>query len=680
MQSTRSAVVSVTVAVLTLALHAQQAAVPKPTEAQQRPIFRGGTHFVRVDAYPLQNGKVVENLQAGDFEVTEDGKPQQIESFDFVRFDTFTPETTRRDPATQREGFDMAADPRNRVFVIFVDMAFSRQSGAVVDTNPLKYIEQPLANFLDRILSPVDLYGFLTSRNSTKDLVLQRRSVVTKSQIADLWRASFIDKDDSDLLFGPDTTGPDPQSNVTNAIKARARLDATYSTLESLVETLGAIRQERKSIVLVTDMLPRWTPDKSILEKRGPVLPRVGIRNGKLGTSDPNQGYVDETALSAEFQRLALMDFDRRYRDLLSEARKQNVSFYPITPGGLQAPVRPGAMRAQQQTTDDLRSLASETDGQAIVETNDLNAGMKRIADDLAAYYVLGYYTTNTKWDGGVRTIKVRLKGTGKEIRARRQYRAPTQEEINALASGAAPAGAATVGGAAASKVDLETPIQAALAVLERASAARTVAAYPAIAGRTLTIIAELPPASVEAGKWKDGADVDVIAATIGGDTVGTARAKLAAGSRSVIIPLPLAGDAWPDRVSLKLRSEGRPSADEWVKVGASGGTLVGDPIAYRSAPRMTDSPVAAFEFTRNERIRLEWPLLKSVENRQVRLLDRLGHPFAIDVPLAEDTSRGTPRLIAQLPLAALRGDYLIELTASAGGVTDRRLVAVRVR
>jgi hypothetical protein len=171
-----------------------------------------------------------------------------------------------------------------------------------------------------------------------------------------------------------------------------------------------------------------------------------------------------------------------------------------------------------------------------------------------------------------------------------------------------------------------------------------------------------------------------VIAATTGGDTVGTARATLAAGSRAVIIPLPLAGDAWPDRVSLKLRSEGRPSADEWVKVGASGGTLIGDPIAYRSAPRTADSPVAAFEFTRNERIRLEWPLLKPVENRQVRLLDRLGHPFPVDVPLAEDASRGTPRLIAQLPLAALRGDYLIELTASAGGVTDRRLVAVRVR
>jgi hypothetical protein len=45
---------------------------------------------------------------------------------------------------------------------------------------------------------------------------------------------------------------------------------------------------------------------------------------------------------------------------------------------------------------------------------------------------VLGYYTTNTKFDGGVRKLTVKLKG--KPIRARRQYRAPTEEEIAQLA------------------------------------------------------------------------------------------------------------------------------------------------------------------------------------------------------------------------------------------------------
>jgi hypothetical protein len=97
---------------------------------------------------------------------------------------------------------------------------------------------------------------------------------------------------------------------------------------------------------------------------------------------------------------------------------------------------------------DDLKLLANETDGLAVTDTNDLNAGFRRIADDLAAYYVLGYYTTNTKFDGGIRKITVKLKG--KSIRARRQYRAPTEAEIAALTqrSSAAPAsGAAAASG-----------------------------------------------------------------------------------------------------------------------------------------------------------------------------------------------------------------------------------------
>ena len=34
----------------------------------------------------------------------------------------------------------------------------------------------------------------------------------------------------------------------------------------------------------------------------------------------------------------ANLDLDPRYKELLRQARRQNVSFYPITPGGLQAP------------------------------------------------------------------------------------------------------------------------------------------------------------------------------------------------------------------------------------------------------------------------------------------------------------------------------------------------------
>jgi len=114
---------------------------------------------------------------------------------------------------------------------------------------------------------------------------------------------------------------------------------------------------------------------------------------------------------------------------------------------------------------DDLRLLAEETDGVAVQDTNDLNAGFRRIADDLAAYYVLGYYTTNTRFDGGIRQLRVRSKGSGAPIRARRQYRAPTEAEIAALSTSGSRVSGGNSGG---TKGAGPSPVEAALTALDR--------------------------------------------------------------------------------------------------------------------------------------------------------------------------------------------------------------------
>ena len=56
---------------------------------------------------------------------------------------------------------------------------------------------------------------------------------------------------------------------------------------------------------------------------------------------------------------------------------------------------------------------------------------MHRISDDLTSYYLLGYYSTNTKLDGKYRQLKVVSKQPGVDLRARRGYRAATQEEVD---------------------------------------------------------------------------------------------------------------------------------------------------------------------------------------------------------------------------------------------------------
>jgi hypothetical protein len=68
-----------------------------PRAAQQRAVFQGGAHYVRVDAYPTgKDGRIVEGLTKDGFEILEDGTAQTIESADYVTFDTRTPDTEPR--------------------------------------------------------------------------------------------------------------------------------------------------------------------------------------------------------------------------------------------------------------------------------------------------------------------------------------------------------------------------------------------------------------------------------------------------------------------------------------------------------------------------------------------------------------------------------------------------------
>jgi hypothetical protein len=61
-------------------------------------------------------------------------------------------------------------------------------------------------------------------------------------------------------------------------------------------------------------------------------------------------------------------------------------------------------------------------------------------------------------------------------------------------------------------------------------------------------------------------------------------------------------------------------------------------------------------------------------------LLGRDGNPLAVPVTLTESIDEGTPQLAVDLTLAPLApGDYVIEVTASAGAESLRTLVSFRV-
>jgi hypothetical protein len=161
-------------------------------------------------------------------------------------------------------------------------------------------------------------------------------------------------------------------------------------------------------------------------------------------TSNPQPYDSDQNRQACEKAQmeLAMTDNEHSFRDLFEDANRANVSFYPVDPRGLPAfdtdvgpapPLPPVLDRTVlEHRIETLRMLAENTDGIALVNSNDLPRQMRRLAADLSSYYLLGYASTNGKLDGSFRTIKVRVSRPGIEVRARHGYRAASAAEVAA--------------------------------------------------------------------------------------------------------------------------------------------------------------------------------------------------------------------------------------------------------
>jgi hypothetical protein len=370
--------------------------------------------------------------------------------------------------------------------------------------------------------------------------------------------------------------------------------------------------------------------------------------------------------MNAERQRLISIDFDQRFRDLLRQARQANVSFYTVRPGGLD--VNSSLMN---NGTSNLRVLADETDGIAVLASNDLRAGLGKVADDLSSHYVLGYYTNNTRWDGQPRKLTVRLKASGRQVRARREYRAPTEAEMASLRE---------TGSALAAAPAAASPEKLALSALTRISPSARLQAYGTARGSEVTVVAEIAPAEIEAGRWKQGAAVQVLLTSKGGESQ-SAAGRIEAGTRSAVVRLPIGNDAGPWQAVVKMTGDDTTDSDT-IAIERAPGSLLGTPIGYRAASAAASAfkPLAAFQFRRTERVRLEWPVLQPIETHQARLLDRTGKVLAVPVSTVPRETPGGAFLSADVNLAPLSiGEYLVEVTVSAGGKSERQLVGIRV-
>jgi len=532
----RVALVSSVLTAAVVSLAAQTPAPQKPEESQ-RPVFRTEANFVRVDVFPMRNGAPVKNLTAADFEVFEDGVRQKIDTFEFVQVRSGFVED-RREPNTIAESRDELKNPRARVFVLFLDVPHVTMHGAW-------NVREPLVRLIDRILAPDDLVGIMTPMMAASDIVFARKIDVIAGGLRDRWpwgERFTLAEDERERLYRACYPWNETQAVVAEMV-ARRRERTTLDAMQELVSWLRTQREERKAILTVSEgwrLFPRNSDltRPRVINPNGDTEPIPGpdpIGVGpdgrlRLGNHDASQP-VTKSECDRDRQYLSQIDNDRYFRDIMDEANRANASFYTVDPRGLPVfdtpigPAPPPPLQVDLQNLrrriDTLRVLADNTDGLAAVNSNDIEKGLRRMADDLTSYYLLGYYTTNTKLDGRFRRLEVRVKQPDVDVRARRGYKAATEREVTEARK------------AAAELPPVPESVSAARNALTGLARLRPSAAFRARAiavqgdAATIWVAGELgTPAAAGSAEIK----------VSGGDTTKSATATLAAGQRGFVV------------------------------------------------------------------------------------------------------------------------------------------------
>ena len=678
------------------------AALSRAQDQAARPTFRTEANYVRVDVYPTRNGMPVGDLSSADFELLEDKVPQRIEQFEHVVIRGVSPQDTRREPNTVAESRQALLDPRARVFVLFLDIGH-------VELAASRAIRTPLIEALDRLIGADDLVAVMTPDMSPRDITFARRTTTIEGFLSRYWwgerdRSNFTDPiEDLYARCFPGVPRPGEtvaaDRGVAQEMILRRREKQTLDALEDLVKFLGGVREERKAIITITDGWRLFEPNGALgrpIDGQVPQGPVIGVNpaTGTL-TARPPDALGRTGSADCERDRYALSQLDdaQQFRYLLDEANRANASFYPVDPRGLAVfdenivpaagggggpaanpTLSPAEDRARLTARNaSLRTLADATDGIAVVDSNDLSRGLRRIVDDLSSYYLLGYYSSG-KLDGRFHSISVRVKRPGVQVRARRGYLA------NVEAAAAPPAAAPAIPPAAAANARAIDNALASLATTGRELPVRLHIAAgwgPANAG-TVWTVAEIGRDALS--EWAQGGQIDAMLVDASGKTVATTRAQVTPGSTSSRIvmtsPAIVAGD-YQVQVRTKGNSASAASNDSArVTVPAAPGTS--GVLFYRRGPATANRDVATADlrFRRSDRLRVEAPSA-DVSALTARLLDRSGNAMPIPVAAAlrtdADGSRWQSAEVALAPLAP--GDYVVELSAG----NSRTLAAFRV-
>lgn len=423
---------------LTLCFHlatnglAQQPAQPpskpleqKPTASPQEPndidVVKISTNLVQIDAVVTDGrGNHVTDLRAHEVEMLEDGRPQKISDFSYIK--VVRPEPRAANPS-ETSG-TAAAGPRRQLRREEVQ----RTLALVVDDlrmshDSVRFTKEALKRFLDEQVLPNDLVAIIRTAGGTGSL---QQFTSDKQQLY-----AAVDKLKWVPRIGNDAQAFQTIKQETLSVPERNMLDNT-NELDDLnqmrkdlfaVGTLGALNYlinglsempGRKAIVLFSDGFQVFNPSEP---------------SGSSRILNSLQLLLDH----ANRASVVINTIDVRGLPTLGLTAADNT--WNLTPQ--QVEERLNQRRAMFfETQSGLNYLAAQTGGLAIRNTNDMSGGVKRILDDQAGYYLIGYRPDDATFDDEKGRTKfhhltLKVKRAGKyNVRMRTGFYGITDEKL----------------------------------------------------------------------------------------------------------------------------------------------------------------------------------------------------------------------------------------------------------
>ncbi len=667
---------------------------PPPAADPQQPVFRAGINFVRVDVIVTdKNGAQLADLQPADFEVSEDGKPQKIETFKLVKLDGGVSAAVQEPPREIRTDFDEESEASRedvRLFAIFLDDYHVRRGASMA-------VRTPLTRFVETQMGPSDMIGVMYPLESTSSVRMTRNHGAVVRGLEQFQGRKYD--------YTPRNQFEERYAYYPTEIVERIRNQVSLSALKALIIHMGSLKEGRKALIVVsegyTNALPPQLRDANA-QFRGSGNPNAF--NPGVGANDPNED---------RYRFFSNLDLESDLREVYDTANRNNVAIYAVDPRGLPGfefdiDQGVGSLQVDSQylnsTMNTLRELAENTDGRAIVNRNDLDVGMKQITRDSSAYYLIGYNSSQAPSDGKFHEIKVRVKRPGAQVRARKGYWALTAAETAKAKEPPKPA--------------TPKPVEEALAAVNRPARAAVVRTWLGTSrgdnGKTRVTFVWEPaaktPGDTAASRGGDASrvslmavgpdgspyfrgrvpDLAVAAASSTAAAAGTAGSPAPRGPSRVVFEVP------PGRMQLRVSVEGSSSQvldsevrEITVPDLTSVQTVLGTPQVFRARTAREYQqvkadpdavPIASREFSRMDRLLIRVPAYGpggSAPALRVHLLNRAGQPMN-ELAVSPAVAPATQQI--ELPIAGLApGEYVVEIAASGEGGEAKELLGFRV-